>query len=453
MLDKPGSDPASMAIARHWCERKGPGWSVNDQLGTGGTAPVFEIASPHGLRALKIYDAAFSSGKKGEIELTRMKQQLALCGHECPSLVQVYEGDTFEERLYLLMSRAPGRELEKRLGDVPRNKIRHVVDQVARAALFLHTKNLCHRDIKAANIYISDDFNQVTLLDISVIRNIHDPVGAGSDHDGQLPVLATARYSPPEYLFRLLDPSPKLWHALNIYQFGGLMHDLIMKESLFQEEYLKSSENRYRFAWVVATSIPKIEADDIDQDLVFTARQALDKDWERRSVLRLQDFLADSNVQEERALEFLGLSRKRVHADQEDDTLIRLQRLGEVSGALQDLVLQRLRKKHVTAKHELKQGANDSSKVLDYRWDAPTDEGHDNSNPVQFQLILHLLTQPAGYRFRISAALSTLISGTNREVTMELPELKDDPGVETTLANQCESALAKLAIAITKPKE
>jgi serine/threonine protein kinase len=308
MADNTEKDDPGLALARLWCERKGIGWSVRGRLGTGGTAPVFEIQSPEGLRALKIYDASFSTGEKGQIELQRINQQLALKGHDCSSLVQVYEGGTFEERLYLLMSRAPGRELEKRLEDIPRNKIRHIVDQVARAALFLHSKDLCHRDIKAANIFVSDDFNQVTLLDISVIRNIHDPVGAGSDRDGRLPVLATARYSPPEYLFRLVEPGPKLWHALNIYQLGGLLHDLIMREPLFQAEYLKSSENRYRFAWIIATAIPKVEADDVDQDLMFTARQSLDKDWERRSTLRLQDFLAESEVQQDRAFQFLGLS-------------------------------------------------------------------------------------------------------------------------------------------------
>src|SRR6185437_11160651 len=98
-----------------------------------------------------------------------------------------------------------GQELEKRLTDVPREKIRTILDQVAQAAIFLRGKGLCHRDIKAANVFLSDDFSHCTLLDISVIRDVTDPIGAGTDQEGQLPFIATARYSPPEYLFRLLD--------------------------------------------------------------------------------------------------------------------------------------------------------------------------------------------------------------------------------------------------------
>ena len=51
-------------IAARWCAAQGEGWTLKAQLGVGGTAPVFEVQSPSGPRALKIYDAAFSSGGK-----------------------------------------------------------------------------------------------------------------------------------------------------------------------------------------------------------------------------------------------------------------------------------------------------------------------------------------------------------------------------------------------------
>ena len=122
-------------IADRWCHDKGDGWALLDQLGVGGTAPVFEVQSPYGLRALKIYDEKFSSGELGEIEYNRIQQQLRLKDHECPSLVNVYEGGRTEGRLYLLMSRAPGTELEKCLTEVPRDRIRTILHHVAQACL------------------------------------------------------------------------------------------------------------------------------------------------------------------------------------------------------------------------------------------------------------------------------------------------------------------------------
>src|SRR4051794_11436806 len=106
MADGQDSEGESLQIAQRWCDSKGQGWSVRASLGKGGTAPVLEVASPDGPRALKVYDAKFSSGEKGEIEHKRIEQQLALKGHDCSYLVQIYDGGSFEGRLFLLMGRA-----------------------------------------------------------------------------------------------------------------------------------------------------------------------------------------------------------------------------------------------------------------------------------------------------------------------------------------------------------
>ena len=356
-------------IAARWCQTKGDGWSLAEQLGVGGTAPVFEIMSPDGPRALKIFDQDFSSGALGDIEHNRIQQQLSLQNHDCRSLVQVYEGGKTEDRLYLLMSRAPGTELEKRLHAVPRTKIRGILDEVARACLFLWNRDLCHRDIKAADIFVSDDFNHSTLLDISVIRDIHDPVGVGTDRDGQLPVLATARYCPPEYLFRLIEPSPALWHALTVYQLGALLHDLIVRVPLFQAEYEQSATNRYRFAWLVATQISKIRAPDLDDDLLFLANRALDKDWKRRSTLRIEDFLHDSTSRQTNAFQMLGIVRGPLVQARLDIQLYRV-RLEGVSTSVEEHLIGYFRKNGVTTTHQVSPGPHgDNSRTIALQWD------------------------------------------------------------------------------------
>ena len=284
-------DVEAFEIAREWCAGRGVGWAVADLAGRGGTAPVFSISSPEGDLALKIYDQEFSRGERGDIEEVRIGQQLALRDHDCPNLIRIFDGGRFRDRLFLLMSRAPGGELEKRLPNVPRNQIRKIVSDIATACVFLRERGICHRDIKSANIFVSDDYQLATLLDLSVTRAVNDPVGIGTDEGGQLPIVATARYSPPEYLFRIVPPSAELWHALDVYQLGGLLHDLIMRQPLFEREYQLSRRNRYRFAWIVATSEPEVVAADVDADLVLLARRALDKNWERRSQLRLEDFI------------------------------------------------------------------------------------------------------------------------------------------------------------------
>ncbi len=449
MADGQNSANESLQIAQRWCDSKGQGWSVRASLGEGGTAPVFEVLSPDGPRALKIYDAKFSSGEKGDIEYKRIEQQLALKGHDCPYLVQICDGGRVEGRLFLLMERAPGTELEKRLKDIPRGKIREIVDQVARAAIFLRAKGLCHRDIKAANVFISDDFNNCTLLDISVIRNITDPIGIGTDHEGQLPVVATARYSPPEYLFRLLEPGPELWHALTVYQLGALLHDLIMREPLFQAEYLKSTENRYRFAWIVATVDPKVEADDADRDLILTARRALDKNWQRRSALTPEGFLADAAVRKANAFRLLGITSDRGSLQESDDLAVRLQRVREIANDLQQAFTEHLRKNGVTAYHDMRPGPHDTSKMIVFEWNAPVPE-LDTLQRIELEVQLQLLAQRNVHRFGIGVKLSVQEEDHARSVSMALPELQDSAEVGQRLLGDLVETFGQLAIDITR---
>jgi serine/threonine protein kinase len=436
----------SLEIVRRWCEWKGAGWHLRTALGQGGTAPVYEVASPDGPRALKIYSPQFSTGEAGELEEKRIEQQLSLKRHNCPQLVEIHDGGRFEDRLFLLMGRAPGGELEKRLSIVPRAQIRHVVDQVARAAIFLRERGLCHRDIKSANIFISDDFSKVTLLDISVIRDIYDPLGIGTDRDGQLPVVATARYSPPEYLFRLIDPGPDLWHALNVYQLSALLHDLIMREPLFQAEYAQSKQNRYRFAWVAATSVPLVVATDVDQDLILAAHRGLDKEWKRRSSLTLEDFLAEPGARKARALQVLGVARPR-HTLPEESLAATTARLSAIARVLDEATVGYLRENGVTPKHFVEPATDDASTLVRVSWTSfDVSVNQTRATQLVFKPTIHVRSD---VRFiALSVELQSSCAGAARSAAMEIPELQDTAAADDILASNAVSALEKLAIKI-----
>jgi serine/threonine-protein kinase len=454
MVDNIAEDEENLQIASRWCEQRGEGWSLSSSalLGKGATASVYEINSPEGLRSLKIYDADFSKNE-GDLGLKRIEQQVALGEHGCPSLVEIFGGGEFEERLFLLMTRAPGDELQKRLTEIPRDKIRQLVDQIARAVLFLNSRGQCHRDIKPANIFVADDMNGAMLLDVSVVRDIYDPAGLGTDHDGQLPVVATTRYTPPEYLFRLLEPGPELWHALDVYQLGALLHDLIMKQPLFETEQRNSLENRYTLAWAVATKVPTITADDVDSDLIFKAQRALDKDWKRRSALRIEDFLGDSKTLASHALKNLGLTRELDTVGESGAVARRVQRIDDVSKRLEQDFEQYLRKNAVIAKHETNLGVSDTSKIVTFSWETAIPALEPSSQRISFQLDLQLLVRAEAYGFTLSAKLMTVTHDKERGAQMDLPEVPDESGVESSLANFAESAFAQLAVQINSGQE
>lgn len=433
-------DALALAYAERWCANRGPGWAVEKMLGRGGTAPVFMVTGPDGDRALKVLDPKYGEGKLGQQTEARIRRQVDLGEHGCPYLIVCYDGGWFEDRLFLLMNRAEGDELEERLKAVPRDKIRGIVDQVARAMMFLREKGLSHRDLKSANVFISKDFDRATVLDLSVLRVIHDPVGDGTDHDNQLPVVATSRYTPPEYLFRLQDPGPDLWHGVDVYQLGGLLHDLIMREPMFSAEYAASSENRYRFAWIVAMIDPIVRAADVDADLVLLARRALDKNWQRRRLLRLHDFLADDGGQTQ-SLAAIGIGAAPRPILQLDAVL-----KPAVPRALARRVEEKVRSfmtdRSLYPAHTVEPGADDFSWVLVWDWRLSDDAA---ASRAQLTVALSVTPGDPHHRARTRADLTVWVDDQARSAGFDLADADLTDDLDDELARAIFAALGPLS--------
>ncbi|TBB60671.1 hypothetical protein ELH43_36650 [Rhizobium ruizarguesonis] len=432
-------------IGRRWCSAKGVGWKIVDIAGRGGTAPVFTVQSPDGVFALKLLDLEFSTGERREESLKRIQMQVDHIGiHDCPHLVQVYDGGAFEDRLFILMNKADGQELEKKLQDVPRDKIRSIIDQVAQACLFLRGKGLCHRDIKSANIFISDDFNHVTLLDVSVLREIYDPIGLGTDDGGKLPVVATSRYSPPEYLFRLAEPGEELWHALDIYQLGGLIHDLVMRQPMFEDEYKVARENRYRFAWIVATQTPKLEADDVEPAIILLGRRALDKDWLRRGKMALVDFLAAEEASIKLGLTALGFPVEG-QDERRGSYAATLQRLKDIMATLDEFVSAHLHQNRITATHSVRRGHTSLSEVAEFVWDGDRSTGPFGFTELELRYVVSVSEAGEGLQFNVRASLGAADGSNRREVHLELPAFPDGDETVAEICAACVVLIGSLA--------
>lgn len=440
------NEQENLEIAIRWCRNRGSDWELLDTAGRGGTAPVFTVRSPDGLFALKVLDNEFSVGDLGiETERRIAKQVESIGDHDCPYLVKIYDGGRFEDRLYLLMNKAEGAELASCLERVPRNKIATIVDQVAQACIFLRERGLCHRDIKSANIFVSDDFSHATLLDVSVAREINDPMGLGTDHGNQLPVVATSRYSPPEYLFRLLSTGPELWHAVDVYQLGGLIHDLVMRSEMFDVEYKASSTNRYRFAWIVATQTPEVSSDDVEPSLLLLGRRALDKDWKRRSKLLLEDFRCSKESQKKIGLAAIGFLPKHSVDDNTLEHPVELrQRFLSYAQNLEEQIRAYQRDLGITSVHKISCGRQDHEQVLDFHWDLAAGENSE-FHRLNLRYQIAPIKLPAGLAVAVTASLSGYIDDSEKSVELELPAICFAENTTDLLFSSCVGAVGELA--------
>jgi len=226
-------------------------------VSAGGSAAVFKVETPVGLRAFKVFDPQFLAGEGGPAEKRRLELQRKLIGHACPYLITVYSIVEAEGTGFVEMEFCPWPQLSKSLAEVPDSEVPALICQLVAVVRFLEELAIVHRDIKPENIHISPDFKTLKVLDLGVVRVFEaaEPNDAAlTDHHNLRPFVATAQYSSPEYLFRLDEQTPRLWKGLNFYQVGAVLHDLIMKSALFQDEV--SLGNRWLVARAVLTKTP-----------------------------------------------------------------------------------------------------------------------------------------------------------------------------------------------------
>ncbi|MBV7563677.1 protein kinase [Pseudomonas sp. sia0905] len=269
-----------------------PGYELLNYVTSGGSAAIFKIKCSGGIRAVKVFDPKFISSEEGSKEQQRLELQRRLINHNCEYLVQTFFIETAEDTAFVEMEFVDWPQLKEVLKGVPDAAVAPLIQQLVSVVQYLNSLGLVHRDIKPENIHVTSDWSQLKLLDLGVVRELDPGPDAGETDQGNLrPFLATAQYSSPEYLFRLDAPSEKLWEALNFYQVGAVLHDLIMKEPIFNAEM--EAGNRWLLAKAVLIKTPSFIDANMGRlsSLKSLASRCLSKDMELRlSIVSWSDF-------------------------------------------------------------------------------------------------------------------------------------------------------------------
>ncbi len=285
------------------------GWLVGELLGFGKSAIVCEATRKgHPAAALKIFDQDLIARFGKEAQAARIDRQLSLKGKEHQNLVRILDGGHCSTSgLYFIAMERLGKEtLESKIPSLGRDRIRPILKDLVAAARFLDDLGLVHRDIKPSNIAVTPDRGAV-LLDLGVIRphNLSDLTDGTSGR----PFLGTLRYSSPEFLIRNEAGDPSGWRALTFYQIAAVLHDMIMREPIFQDH----SEPYARLVIAVMSHEPEIIAADVPADLVGLARHGLLKDPQQRLELVTWNSLSEGGQPQEDPLQKL---RARIAARQ-----------------------------------------------------------------------------------------------------------------------------------------
>lgn len=261
------------------------GWLVEKYINHGKSAVVFLASKGVQKAALKVFDPEIVERYGRDAQRKRIERERSLIGKSHPNLVSVYDGGEHGRFFFVVMEYFDGKNLAEVLLVVPPSEVRSIISQIALAAKFLEEASFAHRDIKPENIGISPDMKSAKLLDLGVLRPFD--LSNVTDEGDQRYFIGTLQYSAPELVFREEEQSIEAWRAITFYQLGAVLHDLLMRKSLFEE-----FRNPYgRLVLAVEREIPLIDNSEADADLRLLAQNCLAKvPSQRLDTVKWEDF-------------------------------------------------------------------------------------------------------------------------------------------------------------------
>ncbi|KQO61411.1 serine/threonine-protein kinase [Curtobacterium sp. Leaf261] len=197
-------------------------------IGTGGMGTVYQARDEHTYRdvAIKMFASPQSMTAADRVRQEREIRLLSMLSH--PGLIPLYDAGTHElvdgPHRFIVMELIADPTLLRRLADGPLHnyEVASLGAQLADALAYVHARGIVHRDVKPANILISDEGSAgftrtVKLTDFGVAHFVD-----GSRLTGDGTIIGTAAYLSPEQVAG--DP---ISLATDVYSLG-----LVLLEAL-----------------------------------------------------------------------------------------------------------------------------------------------------------------------------------------------------------------------------
>ncbi len=201
-------------------------------LGTGGMGEVYRA---HDSRLQRDVALKVLRGSRFDAdELARFSREARAAGSlNHPNIVAVFDVGTDGGLPYVVTELLEGDTLRDRIdrGALPYRKAIEYGIQIAQALDAAHAKGIWHRDVKPANVFITND-GRVKLLDFGIAKlSSHQSAGPQDPtaETGAGEIRGTAGYmSPEQVLGAAVD------HRSDIFAFGAVLYEMLTGARAFQ---------------------------------------------------------------------------------------------------------------------------------------------------------------------------------------------------------------------------
>lgn len=209
-------------------------YKIIEVMASGAMGAVFKAERvPVGkLVAIKFLHASFANDSEFQARFERETRVMAKLDH--PNCVSVLDFGVWEGAPYLVMDFVDGTTLRARLdqGPLPPLKALAIARQVLAGLAHAHQQDVFHRDVKPANIMISEEIGhgeRVRILDFGLAR-LQGNVGRDATQTNM--VVGTPNYMAPEQTL----PGMAIDARTDLYAVGVVLYEMIVGERPFQAE-------------------------------------------------------------------------------------------------------------------------------------------------------------------------------------------------------------------------
>ena len=204
-------------------------YRIENKIGQGGMGVVYRALDTRLRRAVAIKviaaDAAGSRDRRDRF----LKEARAASALNHPNIVTIHEVDSAAGIDFLVMELVNGRPLNDVIppGGLPIARALDLAEQIAAALATAHAAGIVHRDVKPANIVISND-GQVKVLDFGLAKLLEPMTDDGAETMTAPPVtelgivLGTVAYMSPEQA-----QGQPISDRSDIFSFGAVLYEML----------------------------------------------------------------------------------------------------------------------------------------------------------------------------------------------------------------------------------
>src|ERR1700728_4233201 len=213
-------------------------YEIQSPLGAGGMGEVYRARDARLNRdvAIKILPPSLSSDPERLVRFAQESRAAAALNH--PNILSIFDIGEDRGAPYVVSELLEGETLRDRIRSGPFSS-RKAIDyalQVARGLAAAHEKGIVHRDLKAENLFITND-ERVKILDFGLAKLTRPETEAGEDaptvqvntEPGQ--IMGTVGYMSPEQVRG--KPAD---HRSDIFAFGSILYEMLSGQHAFRGE-------------------------------------------------------------------------------------------------------------------------------------------------------------------------------------------------------------------------